>query len=231
MLGLANRIARWQLSRRMSRDWDDRARENARHYVDTGRTDWTDEDFFASGKLAIDQDILSDTENIYQGMDPADMKVVEIGCGAGRLTRALSDLFGEVHAVDVSQQMVEEARKALADRPNAHVHHNNGYDLSMLPSGEFDFGYSAVVFQHIPSAEVIENYVREVHRLLNPGKLFKFQVQGYTKDNRVSSRDTWHGVGFDEDAARAMAERCGFEMRYTYGAGNQYFWLWYFKRP
>ncbi len=26
-----------------------------------------------------------------------------------------------------------------------------------------------------------------------------------------------------------MARRCGFEMRYHNGAGEQYFWLWYFK--
>ncbi len=33
---------------KMRRDWDQRARENARYYVATSRTDWTDEDFFAS---------------------------------------------------------------------------------------------------------------------------------------------------------------------------------------
>ena len=32
-----------------------------------------------------------------------------------------------------------------------------------------------------------------------------------------------------EDQARAMAERCGFEMRYNHGAGEQYYWLWFFK--
>ena len=26
-----------------------------------------------------------------------------------------------------------------------------------------------------------------------------------------------------------MAERCGFEMRYQAGAGDQYYWLWFFK--
>jgi hypothetical protein len=27
-----------------------------------------------------------------------------------------------------------------------------------------------------------------------------------------------------------MAERCCFEPRHRHGAGEQYFWLWYFKR-
>ena len=33
-----------------------------------------------------------------------------------------------------------------------------------------------------------------------------------------------------EQDAIDMAERCGFENRYRHGAGEQYFWLWYFKR-
>ena len=39
------------------------------------------------------------------------MRVLEIGCGAGRLTRALANFFGEVHAVDISGEMVAQARK------------------------------------------------------------------------------------------------------------------------
>ena len=213
---------------KMRQDWDARARENARHFVATGREDWSDEEFFRSGEKAVSEDILTDMTNICQGKDPQAMRVLEIGCGAGRLTRALSNVFGEVHAVDVSGEMVELARKAVADRPGVHVYQNNGCDLTVVPPVEFDFAYSAIVFQHIPSREVIENYVREVHRLLRPGALFKFQVQG---DARVKSSpdDTWLGVSYSDQAATEMAHRCGFEPRYRYGVGEQYFWLWYFK--
>jgi SAM-dependent methyltransferase len=214
---------------KMRQDWDARARENARYFVATARNDWTDEEFFRSGEKAVSEDILTDMTNICQGKDPQAMRVLEIGCGAGRLTRALANLFGEVHAVDVSGEMVALARQALADRPGVHVYQNNGCDLSVIPALEFDFAYSAIVFQHIPSYQVIENYVREVHRLLRPGALFKFQVQG---DSRVQAApgDTWLGVSFSDEAASSMAHRCGFEPRYRYGVGEQYFWLWYFKR-
>jgi cyclopropane fatty-acyl-phospholipid synthase-like methyltransferase len=210
----------------MQRDWDQRARENARHFVDTSRTDWTDETFFASGELAIAEEILTDTGNICQGMDPAQMRVLEIGCGAGRLTRALASVFGEVHAVDVSGEMVARARTALQDRPNVTFYQNNGCDLTVVPPLVFDFAYSSHVFQHIPSHEVIETYVREVHRLLRPGALFKFQVQGYCEER---PRDTWYGVAFTQEQATEMAQRCGFEHRYSFGAGDQYFTLWFFK--
>jgi ubiquinone/menaquinone biosynthesis C-methylase UbiE len=213
----------------MRRDWDARARENARYYVATGRADWTDEDFFASGEKSVSEEILTDMINICQGKEPKQMRVLEIGCGAGRLTRALSNLFGEVHAVDISAEMVAEARKALADRPNAHVYQNNGYDLSVVPALEFDFAFSAIVFQHIPSYNIIESYVREVHRLLRPGALFKFGVQGDTTI-RSGPQETWIGVPFSDAQAVEMAERCGFEPRYRHGAGTQYFFLWYFKK-
>jgi cyclopropane fatty-acyl-phospholipid synthase-like methyltransferase len=214
---------------KMRRDWDARAKENARYYVSTGKKNWTDEEFFRSGEQTVSEEILTDMINICQGKNPKQMQVLEIGCGAGRITRALAGLFGEVHAVDVSGEMVAQAKAALADRPNAYVHQNNGTDLTILGGRAFDFAFSTIVFQHIPSYEIIETYVREVHRLLRPGALFKFQVQG---DATLSTKpdDTWLGVPFSDEAAVSMAERCGFEPRYRHGAGGQYFWLWFFKR-
>lgn len=213
----------------MRRDWDARAKENARFYVNTERSDWTDDDFFRSGERTVAEEILTDMTNICQGKDPKQMKVLEIGCGAGRVTRALAQLFGQVCGVDVSGEMIQQAKRALAPFPNAQVHQNNGRDLSVLGDLQVDFAFSTIVFQHIPSREIIENYVREVHRLLKPGGLFKFQVQG-DATLETSPDDTWLGVPFsDEDAVR-MAERCGFEPRYRHGAGQQYFWLWFFRK-
>ena len=214
---------------KMREDWDRRARENARHYVNTANTEWTEEDFFSSGQKTVEEEILTDLGNICQGKSPAEMRVLEIGCGAGRVTRALARFFGEVHAVDVSGEMVRLAAEALREYPKAHVYQNNGKDLTVVPDLGFDFAFSSIVFQHIPSREIIENYVREVHRLLRPGALFKFQVQG---DNTLETRadDTWLGVPFSERQANDMAFRCGFDPRYRYGAGEQYFWLWFFKR-
>jgi cyclopropane fatty-acyl-phospholipid synthase-like methyltransferase len=213
----------------MEADWDRRARENARHFVASGQESWTDEEFFHSGKQTIEEEILTDMGNICQGKDPKQMRVLEIGCGAGRVTRALAEVFGEVHGVDVSSEMVERAALALAGRPNAHVYKNNGMDLAVIPDIPFDFAFSMIVFQHIPSRQVIENYIREVHRLLRPGALFKFQVQG-CPEVLSSPDDTWLGVPITDQMAVEMALRNGFDPRYRHGAGEQYFWLWYFKK-
>ena len=226
--------------RSMRRDWERRARENARHYVVTGREDWSDDEFRHSGRVTLDEEILNDLTNICQGKDPKQMQVLEIGCGAGRVTRALAEYFGEVYAVDISGEMVRQARGMVAGLANAHIFRNNGKDLSVVRRGwwsrfgigappRLDFAFSFMVFQHIPSREIIESYVREAHRLLRPGALFKFQVQG-SQRARPEPGDTWVGVSYTEAEARAMAARTGFEMRYHAGAGDQYYWLWFFKK-
>ncbi|MCC7236966.1 MAG: class I SAM-dependent methyltransferase [Bryobacterales bacterium] len=223
---------------KMRRDWDERARENARFYVNTEREDWTDEQFIASGERTVAEEILTDMGNICQGKDPKQMRVLEIGCGAGRVTRALAGVFGEVHAVDISGEMIARARAFLADRPNAHAYQNNGTDLGVLnphvADGSVDFAFSTIVFQHIPSREVIENYVREVSRLLRPGALFKFQVQGYVEQDGIvyesTPGDTWIGVTFSDAQAVELAGKTGFEPRHRHGANQQYFWLWFFKQ-
>ena len=112
--------------------------------------------------------------------------------------------------------------------PNAFVYQNNGKDLSSLAGQGVRFRFSTIVFQHIPYREVIYSYVREVHRLLRPGALFKFQVQGGAE---IEARpdDTWLGVSFTDEQAVEMARACGFEPRYRHGVGEQYFCLWFFK--
>jgi SAM-dependent methyltransferase len=223
----------------MRRDWDRRARENACYYVATGRQDWSEEEFYRSGELHVRQHILNDLENICQGRDPKQMRVLEIGCGAGRITRALASMFGQVYAVDISREMVRRARRALREFPTVHIFQNNGRDFAVVRRGwwrrirrepelRVDFVFSYIVFQHIPSREIIENYVREANRILRPGGLFKFQVQG-SSAMEILAGDSWVGVPFTEREAREMAQRCGFEMRHHEGAGGQYYWLWLFK--
>ncbi|HTA44176.1 MAG TPA: class I SAM-dependent methyltransferase [Bryobacteraceae bacterium] len=213
---------------RMRHDWDERARENARHFIATGKTEWDSAEFFDSGRLCVFHEILTDLGNVCQYKSAKQMKVLEIGCGAGRMTRALSEVFGEVYAVDVSGEMIVRAKEALADLRNVNLFQNSGADLEVLGDVQIDFAFSYIVFQHIPSREVIYNYAREVQRLLKPGGLFKFQVQGVLA-SEGDQPDTWLGVHFTDEEAVAMANACGFEPRYRVGAGSQYFWLWFFK--
>jgi SAM-dependent methyltransferase len=225
--------------RRMRRDWDRRARENARFYVATLQDQWSDDEFYRSGDATFEEQILTDLGNICQGKDPHRIEVLEIGCGAGRVTRALARHFGQIYAVDISAEMLRQARRGLAEFPNVRIFRNNGRDLSGVgPTWwsrwgigrklRLDFAFSCMVFQHISNREIIESYIRDVNRVLRPGALFKFQVQGSPRVT-AEADDTWVGASYSESEAREMAVRCGFEMRYHTGAGTQYYWLWFFK--
>lgn len=167
--------------------------------------------------------------NVCQGRDPAQTRVLELGCGAARVTRALGKLFGEVHGVDLSSEMVELARRAVKDKPNVWIHQNNGRDLGVLGDLLFDFAFSCCVFHHVPSKALIEDYILEVGRRLRPGCLFKFEVQGYL-GLRTTEGDTWLGTPMSEAEMLQIADRTGFEPRYRIGAGEERFWLWFFRQ-
>jgi len=124
---------------------------------------------------------------------------------------------------------IRQAETNLGDLQNVTLKIGDGYSLAGLESECFDFAFSFIVFQHIPSHEVIRSYCREVFRILRPGSLFKFQVQGNTS-MRPKPYDTWHGVPISELDARSLAEESGFALERSEGAGTQYFWLW-FRKP
>lgn len=62
-------------------------------------------------------------------------RVLELGCGAGRLTGYLAALAREAHAIDVSPKMVDYTRRAY---PHASVEVGDLRDLSRYEAGSFD---------------------------------------------------------------------------------------------
>ena len=70
------------------------------------------------------------------------------------------------------------------------------------------------------------NMVRDTR--WSPGDLFKFEVQGCAEVNSAVG-ETWLGMPFSEQQAQQLAHECGFELRYHTGAGEERFWLWFFK--
>jgi ubiquinone/menaquinone biosynthesis C-methylase UbiE len=138
-------------------------------------------------------------------------------------------LFHHVTAVDVSAEMIERARANLQGTGNITLILGDGATLASVADQSLDFAFSYIVFQHIPSLDVISSYCREVSRVLTPGSLFKFQVQGAVFE-RENGPDTWQGVTVTEVDAAHLADENGFTIERTSGAGTQYYWLW-FRKP
>ena len=210
----------------MKTDWDQRARDNARHYIATGQEQWNDRDFFRSGEINVANEVMPHMHRVCGGRrSPYDLNMLEIGCGVGRMTRALARIFGHVTGVDVSAEMIEGARANLRDCENVTLVLGDGATLPGVADESQDFAFSYIVFQHIPSLEVIASYCREVFRVLKPGSLFRFQAHGGTRTEDSPPIDTWAGVTMSIEQAKAMAESIGFGLDSTEGADTQYFWV------
>jgi SAM-dependent methyltransferase len=202
---------------RMRSDWNERASEDAYYYVAFGRREQGDDEFFATAADLI-KGLVADFKRL-----PGREAALEIGCGPGRLMRPLSRYFGEIHGVDVSDAMIGLARERLRDVANAHPHHGTGSDLALFPGGKFDFVYSYAVFQHIPSRDVVFQYLREAWRVLKPGGVLRCQLNGLPP--HATRYDTWSGVRITPDEIRAFAREQGFRLLALEEIWTQYMWI------
>jgi SAM-dependent methyltransferase len=208
---------------RMRADWNERAQEDAYYYVAFGRREQGDDEFFASA-----EDLIRGLEIDFRRLRARDA-ALEIGCGPGRLMRPLSSYFGEIHGIDISDEMVRLAAERLRDTPNAHPHHSPGSDLSLFPDEKFDFVYSYAVFQHIPSREVVFNYLTEARRVLKTGGLLRCQINGLPPHAR--QYDTWSGVRVTAAEAEQFAREHDFQLLAVEGTWTQYMWITCRKMP
>lgn len=162
---------------RHRRDWERLAAEDPLWAVLTdparrgGR--WTPEEFLATGEAEIAA-VLAEAEPL--GLPARRGAALDFGCGAGRLTRALSLRFERAVGVDISEGMVRVARELNADRPNCEFVVNDAPDLARFGSAAFDLVYSSIVLQHVPGRMLALGYVRELVRVLADGGLAVFQV-------------------------------------------------------
>src|SRR4051812_7915544 len=176
----------------MRRFWDERADENAFYFVDN-RLDYRHPDaerFWAMGEEALDK-ILS---LLGVRIEPGD-RVVEIGCGVGRLTRPLAARAADVRALDVSGRMLELAREHNGALGNVTWILGDGTTLHGVASESATVCVSHVVFQHIDDPQVTLGYIREIGRILEPSGWAAFQVSNdpsvhrHHRERRVPVRE------------------------------------------
>jgi SAM-dependent methyltransferase len=187
--------------------WDQAARTNAMWYVDTSLDfDSPDIDtFFETGRKIVDEAVAGAPKPVEGEL------AVEIGSGLGRVCRALSPRFHRVVGFDISPEMVERARKLVAEA-NIEFVVGDGATLAPLADASADLVLSFTVFQHIPDVAVIERYIAESGRVLKPGGLFVFQW------NNIPGSWRWIATR----RARALAQRTGLKPE-THGRNAEEF--------
>lgn len=196
---------RW-LQFRARRAWDQHAR--TRSLEATSSHDATDaETYWSSGG----RDWLLVLNVANRAGLPARSVVVEIGCGLGRLTRLAAADFDRVIGLDVSPEMLRQARI----QANAA---NISYELvgsdGRIPSGaeSIDLVYAWTVFRHM-SKEMFGRYLDEARRVLKPGGCLAFEAlirdTGDRANPTTSDPDTEREYSTDE--LKICAQLHGYE--------------------
>lgn len=111
-------------------------------------TEENKEEFFRSGYERINFVL----KTIKRHIDPKYKikRALDFGCGVGRLVIPLAEAAEYVVGVDVSNSMLDEAKKNCEARSIKNLDFVKSDDKLSLLDGKFNFIHSFIVFQHIP---------------------------------------------------------------------------------
>lgn len=135
---------------------------------------------------------------IEKYVDPC--HVLELACGSGEITEKLSKEGYKMSALDLSAQMVEQARSKDKDG-NIEFFVQDMKDLSRFST------FDAILclcdsFNYILSKEEIVDFIKEVKDHLNPNGYFLFDT--HSLDRMSEFEEEWNETGIFEDG-------CGYQ--------------------
>lgn len=165
----------------MKEQWDEMARENAFYSV-LSLNDFEDPNtvdiskFWEIGRKDVDR-LMKVLQRVSSLETTSELSMVEIGCGLGRMTHYFAELFSKVYALDVSPEMLSQAKSYWRHLQNVEWIHGNGEDLHQIASGTIDFVFSFLVLQHIPDPRIVINYIRESERVMKKGGIALLQFR------------------------------------------------------
>ena len=206
----------------MRADWNGRATEDARFYIACGRREETEAEFRENAKEVVRR-IRRDLHWLSGDRSTNKRRFLEIGCGIGRLMAHLAQDCGEIHGVDISDEMIARSKTFLGRVSHAYTHVAAESDLREFASSSFDLVYSYAVFQHLPAEQFFWRYLDEIFRVLVPGGILVLQFNG-TDDNSFVF-DTWAGVRVLSSKVTAACQIAGCRIRSLEGQNTQYVWI------
>ena len=149
--------------------------------------------------------------------DIAGQRVLDLGCGDGRLTQELVDKGATVTGIDASASMIESARDKGLD---AHVLDA----LHMTYRSEFDSVFTNATLHWIPNHPLLAS---KVHDAIKPGGQFVGEFGGHGNVAAINTaiRGTLAKFGFDWSGKKpvtypsvqmfqSILEKAGFEVPY-----------------
>jgi SAM-dependent methyltransferase len=136
---------------------------------------WDPREFFAMGEQEVADRL---RQAARWGLPARRREALDFGCGVGRLTQAMCGHFERAAGVDIAPSMVKQARRFNRHGDRCKYHLNAADHLGLFAADRFDFVYSIIVLQHMPSHLAL-GYLREFVRVLAPGGLLVVQLPSH----------------------------------------------------
>ncbi|MEM8606962.1 MAG: class I SAM-dependent methyltransferase [Myxococcota bacterium] len=143
-------------------------------------------------------------EEFYRAVCRGAERVVELGCGAGRILMALADQVSDLHGVDSSEETLALARARLPASVTLHQSDMTTFDVGV--------GFDRVLIPFngiycLPDIESVRRTFVQAAKALAPGGLLVFD--GYAGDPVHDDED--FEEGFDEEGEVATVHVRGKE--------------------
>lgn len=132
----------------------------------------------------------------FRGYLSNDIKLLDVGCGNGRLAGALENngFTLDYVGIDGSTELVtfacEQNKHLQHVQPEFHVADltTPGWSAAVRYRAPFDTVVSLAVLHHIPSFELRTRLVREIRSLLKPGGIFVMSNWQFTHSDRLRKK-------------------------------------------
>lgn len=122
-------------------------------------------EFFLSGETHVNHVVEVLHQRLRPGFTPS--RVLDFGCGVGRLAIPFAERFEEVTGVDISAAVLEEAARNASRKDIRNVRFLLADQFDSLHSERFDLVHSFIVLQHIRPKRG-EEILRRLLRSLEP---------------------------------------------------------------
>ena len=149
-----------------------------------------------------------------------DRRVLDLGCGIGRLLPALAEGAALVVGLDVSAGMLGEARRRCSGLTNLALVQSTGRDLGPFGDGAFDLVLAVDTFPYLHLSGLAETMLAECARVLAPGGslvLLNYSYRGDLEGDRreVARLSAANGLMVLRDGSRdfTLWDGAGFHLR------------------